>query len=67
MSLRARLKQKEAVDEENAALKEEVAELRAKNAEHERRKVKLAEEAKEWQAQIAILQKENKGLREEIS
>ena len=44
MSLRAKLKQKETIEEENSRLKEEVQELRAKAAENERRKVISKEE-----------------------
>lgn len=44
MSLRAKLKQKEAIEEENSRLKEEVQELRAKAAENERKKVISKEE-----------------------
>lgn len=44
MSLRAKLKQKETIEEENSRLKEEVQELRAKAAENERKKVISKEE-----------------------
>lgn len=66
MSLKAKLKSKEAVDEENARLREEVAALRQKNSEHEKKRTKHQDEVKELQALVAALQKDNKGLKEEI-
>jgi hypothetical protein len=40
MQLRGKLKQKETVEEENARLMKEVQELRAKNMDQEKRRVK---------------------------
>ena len=67
MSLRAKLKSKEAIEEENAKLKEEVQELRARASEHERKKVKAKEEMQELQQLLNQLQRDNKGLKEELS
>jgi cell shape-determining protein MreC len=40
MSLRGKLKQKESVEDENARLREEIGELRARNVEQEKRRTK---------------------------
>ena len=66
MSLRAKLKQKEAIEEENSRLKEEVQELRAKAAENERKKVISKEEIQNLQGQISGLSKDNRSLKDEI-
>ena len=47
MSLRAKLKHKETVEEENAKLREELQELRAKANEHERKRAKAKEEVQD--------------------
>jgi len=52
MSLRAKLKHKEGVEDENAKLREELQELQAKASEHERKRAKAKEEALELQAQV---------------
>ena len=66
MSLRAKLKQKETVEEENERLKAELAEHRAKALDLEKKKAKYKSEAIDARAQVEALQKENKGLKEEI-
>lgn len=66
MSLRSKLKQKEAVEEENERLKAELNEFRARAIDHEKKKAKYKAEAGEARAQVEALQKENKGLKEEI-
>jgi hypothetical protein len=66
MSLRSKLKQKEGVEEENERLKAELNEFRARAIEHEKKKVKYKVEAGEARLQVEALEKENKGLKEEI-
>lgn len=66
LSLRAKLKLKETVEDENERLKLELAELRAKHCDHERSKQKYKSAQIELQTQVEALQKENKGLKEEI-
>jgi hypothetical protein len=52
MSLRGKLKQKESVEDENARLREEIGELRARNVEQEKRRTKQQEEVRELQALV---------------
>jgi cell shape-determining protein MreC len=53
MSLRAKLKTKESVEEENEKLKGEIAELRARAVEEEKKKTKHKALIRDLQAQIA--------------
>lgn len=65
MSLRGKLKMKEAVEEDNERLKAEVSDLRNKAIECDKKKIKYKSEVKELQAIISSLQKENKELKSE--
>jgi regulator of replication initiation timing len=52
MSLKSKLKQKDSVEEENEALRKEVAELRQRASEMERKKAKASDQTAEMQATI---------------
>ena len=66
MSLRAKLKSKEHIEEENERLRAEVSEMRAKAAEHDRKKARAKDDMKTLQEQVDALLRENKDLKEEI-
>ncbi|CDW81937.1 UNKNOWN [Stylonychia lemnae] len=66
MSLRGKLKMKETVEQENEKLKEELAQIRSKMMESEKKKLQYKEQVQEYQLFNEKLLKENKGLKEEI-
>ena len=65
MSLRARLKQKEAIEQENITLKDELNEVKNKFMESEKKNNKYKEHIKEMQQMMDKLLKENKLMKEE--
>lgn len=67
MSLRGKLKQKEGVEEENDKLRVELNEMRARAIEQDRKRVSMQEEVKLLQGQVSNLQRDNKGLKDEMS